>query len=511
MPGVISCQTLGPIALSLDGGAAPPELLWRKHLALLIYLARSPRGRSRDHLVGLLWPEKPEAAARHSLTAAISLFRRYLGETGVVASAGHVRLTPEAIRLDLEQFESRVAAGDSEGAAGMIGGDFMEGFFVPSAPRFDDWLERERANVRKQSIEVLTAHADQLVRGGRAPEAVPVALRTLALDPTSEPALRCAMKSLVLAGDRAGALAQYEGFCSRLSQELNTAPGSDTQALAFRIRHERSIRPAPSAKGKKEDGLLRLPLVGRESELSRMLEVAESARQGRHAAAIMIEGDSGTGKTRLLEELLARLRLEGVVVASVRAVEADHVEDGSGVLALARSGLVNAPGVAAAHASALATFVRRANEWQERFAAVHTEEPALSPGRALSEIVRAATDEQAVALAVDDAQWLDPSSLLSLIATLRDLVAAPFLLILAADRYPARTQLDELRTRLGRDLHGASISLAALDSAALGSLARYTLPKFDSEEIERVVRRVALDSAGLPLLAVELFQAVAHG
>ena len=41
----VYCQVLGPARITLDGAGAPPELLWRKHLALLIYLARSPRRR----------------------------------------------------------------------------------------------------------------------------------------------------------------------------------------------------------------------------------------------------------------------------------------------------------------------------------------------------------------------------------------------------------------------------------------------------------------------------------
>jgi predicted ATPase len=85
------------------------------------------------------------------------------------------------------------------------------------------------------------------------------------------------------------------------------------------------------------------------------------------------------------------------------------------------------------------------------------------------------------------------------------------LLVLAADRHPPRAELDEVRTRLGRDLHGAVVQLSPLDPSALRSLAGCILPSFDSVEIERVVRRVVIDSAGLPLLAVELFQAVANG
>jgi len=81
---MIVCRVLGPIEILVDGSSAPAELLWRKNLALLVYLARSPkRTRSRDHLVGLLWGEKPESAARHSLNEAIRVLRKHIGESGL--------------------------------------------------------------------------------------------------------------------------------------------------------------------------------------------------------------------------------------------------------------------------------------------------------------------------------------------------------------------------------------------------------------------------------------------
>ena len=65
---MIVCRTLGPVDMSVNGAGAPPALLWRKNLALLVYLARSPkRARTREHLIGLLWADKPEEDARHSL------------------------------------------------------------------------------------------------------------------------------------------------------------------------------------------------------------------------------------------------------------------------------------------------------------------------------------------------------------------------------------------------------------------------------------------------------------
>ena len=74
---MITCRTLGPLAVTVDGAEAPPELLWRKNLGLLVYLARSPRRtRSREHLIGLLWADKQDASARHSLREAVHVLRR---------------------------------------------------------------------------------------------------------------------------------------------------------------------------------------------------------------------------------------------------------------------------------------------------------------------------------------------------------------------------------------------------------------------------------------------------
>ena len=81
---VISCRALGPIDVSIDGVPAPPELLWRKHVALLLYLLRSPRRtRGREHLIGLLWPDSEESKARQSLNEALRILRNTCGDETV--------------------------------------------------------------------------------------------------------------------------------------------------------------------------------------------------------------------------------------------------------------------------------------------------------------------------------------------------------------------------------------------------------------------------------------------
>jgi DNA-binding SARP family transcriptional activator len=463
-------------------------------------------------LVGLLWGEKPEAAARHSLNEAISVLRRYVGESSVDTSAGQVRLSREAVQLDAVQLESLAAAGEWRAAARLVAGEFLEGFTIAGASAFEDWLASERSLLRQRSVEVLVSHADELLRAGQASESVAVALRALVLEPGSERALRVAMRGLTLSGDRAGALERYDGYCARLRTEAGGAPDAETRSLAERVRHERSIRPVFSAgAAQQDDEKLKLPLVGREMELARLVDAAARAAGERRAAVLVLEGDDGVGKTRLADELLARLRLDGVVVAAVRAVEADRDEEWSGLLALARSGLLPARGLAAAPAPALAAFAGALGEWADRFPNLPGNAAPATLGRALSEVLRAATDEQPVALAVDDAGWLDRSSFLALLAALRDLASAPLIIVFATDLQPPRPELDDVRARIGRDLRGVTVRLAPLGSADLRALARRMLPGFNDVEVERVVRRVATDSAGLPLLAVELLRAVALG
>ena len=240
---MITCRVLGPVEIVVDGDPAPAELLWRKNLALLIYLARSPkRTRSRDHLVGLLWGDKPEAAARHSLNEAMRVLRKCTGAEGLESEGGQIRLAAGVVELDVEAFESRAVDEDWSGAAEFVAGELMEGFSLPGCSAFDDWLHSERVEWRKRSVEVLARRANELLDGGELSEAVAVARRAIALDATSSVAVEAAMRSLAIAGDRAGALSAYESFVERLSQEVGIEPDEALQALAGRIRRERAWR-----------------------------------------------------------------------------------------------------------------------------------------------------------------------------------------------------------------------------------------------------------------------------
>ncbi len=499
---MIVCRTLGPIEVVMDGAAAPADLLWRKNLALLVYLARSPkRARTREHLIGLLWGEKPEQLARQSLNEALRTLRHYLG-AGLQSDATQVRLVTGAVELDTERLETFATAGNYEAAAALVEGDFLEGFSVAGASRLDDWVAAERAAWRLRSVDVLLHRVEQLLAGGAVGPAGDVAERALALAPTSDVAFRAVLRCLALAGDRAGALQRFEGFAARLASEVETGPDAETKALAERVRSDRTWRlPARDAAGPSDMGAAearRAPLVGRSTELTQLLDAwGRCHREGRAAVGV-VEGDAGIGKTRLVEEVVARARLDGAAVAVVRAVEADLHEPWSGLLGLVRGGLLEAPGVAGASPAALAAL---RGPWTR----------AEHPAQPFAEVLRAVAEEGPVMILVDDATWCDGESLGALGACARDLAGTPTFLLVTVAAHPARAEVDELRVRVGRELRGAAVRLAPLSADALRALAHWILPRYSDVELDRVTRRVATDSACIPLLAIELLHAVALG
>jgi DNA-binding SARP family transcriptional activator len=508
---MIECRVLGPVELTVDGGPAPPELLWRKPMALLIYLGCSPRRvRSREHLVGLLWPDKSEPQARHSLNEALRIIRRVAGDDAVATEGAQIRLAPEALRMDLDEFERRMNAGRADEASALVGGEFLEGFAIPGASDFEDWLTAERARWRRRMVQaVVAAGAVALDRGDLA-QAQETAERALGLEPLSEPAMRLLLSAMALAGERPAALERYARFSAALRDGAGTDPSGETNALVTRIRDDRlSRRPADAAVPGQPPR--RAPLVGRTEELARLLEVWRGVAEGRRAAAVMVVGDSGLGKTRLIEELVGRARLAGAITLAVRALEADHAVPGAILTGLARDGLPGVPGVAGAAPDALGLLASRIGEWRERFPSATAPAAPLTLAGALRECLRAVAEERPVVVVVDDAQWADHDSLLGLEQLARDLAAAPLLVVFTAAEWPERPELDQLRARIPRDLPGLTLRLAPLGQTELLHLARWALPSYGPADLERVSRRIATDSAGHPLLVVELLCAVALG
>jgi len=190
----------------------------KRRIALLCILALA-RGRpvGRERLIGLLWPEHTDDAARHNLSESLYVLRKELGE-GLSASGDEVRLDPEAVASDVGEFEAALERGELEQAARVYGGPLLEGFYVADAAEFERWVEGERDRLARAYARALERLAEAAEAEGSALRAVDW-WRALAVhDPfASRVALRL-VRAYDAAGERAAALRHAETHATLLRE-----------------------------------------------------------------------------------------------------------------------------------------------------------------------------------------------------------------------------------------------------------------------------------------------------
>jgi TolB-like protein/DNA-binding SARP family transcriptional activator len=224
----------GVAARRPDGGII--EFPTRKAEALLAYLAgRAGEAQPRDRLTGLLWSERPDVQARHSLSQTLSSIRRALNGAAsfLIVDRDTVTLRACAADIDAAAFK-RLAASDSaedlQAAAELYRGPFLDGFKLRE-PAFEEWLQQERAQLYELAISVLLRLA-RCRSGAGDPESAASALnRALALDPLAEEAHRQLIRLHLDQGAYNTAIRRYRQCAEILKRELNTVPEPVTTEL----------------------------------------------------------------------------------------------------------------------------------------------------------------------------------------------------------------------------------------------------------------------------------------
>jgi DNA-binding SARP family transcriptional activator len=236
---MVELRLLGSLNLLRDGVACSALIAQPKRFALLCYLALTPGAgfRRRDSLVALFWPEVGEGHARAALRQAIHIIRRCLGESVLLArGAEEIAVNRAVVWCDANAFETHLAAGDTETAMALYAGPLLDGFFIADAPAFEEWLEDMRprlAGAAARAAWSLTALAESTADHVAA---VNWARRAHAFTADDETALGRLLGVLVRAGDRCGAVREYERFTRRLHREYGIAPSRETEAIIGQLR-----------------------------------------------------------------------------------------------------------------------------------------------------------------------------------------------------------------------------------------------------------------------------------
>lgn len=536
---MLTVLLLGRPELRLDGH--PLRVTRRKSRALIYLLGAHPRPLSRDQAIGWLWPDLGRPAAQQTLRTTLHALRKTLGPA-LMAQDDSLALAPD-VDVDVRLFESALARSDSShqpsaSTLSLYRGDFLDGFTLPDAPAFDDWVSAERERYRRLAIRGLTALSRLHEEAGDLSSAQDALDRALALDAFQEDLQRSALRLHYLSGDRAGAIRRYEALRKLLDEEMGVPPMAETRALydaiitdTLEAGGQRSSQtrvagtrlpeargpfvptpgPLPQASNLQPPSPSLLPFSGRDAELRSLLDLASRGTQG----LVLVEGEAGIGKTRLAQEFLRAAgtseaaRHEGgpLVTASVaheleQAIPYQPVVDAlRGLLARpdwpAMCGGLDLPPVWRAEVARLVPELGASlAESPPTFGA--PDESRLWEG--LRQFLLALSRQRPVILFMDDLHWADASTLALLGYLLRQSRMARTFILAAARPAELRSPLTTLLQTLTREGRLVRIELARLTLDDTAALARHLSPNF----AHPLAHWLASSSEGNPYILSEL-------
>lgn len=481
-------------------------------LAYLILHRDAPQPRRR--VAFRFWPDTPESQALTNLRRELHHLRRTIPDADHFLNIDSRTMqwkSENPCTVDIVEFEAALQAadaaperGDSLGSRAWLerAVEVYGGELLPDC--YEEWIDGERERVRRFHERALERLVQEYESEGEYTEAIRAAERLIESDPLREASHARLIRLHGAAGDRAAAMRAFTRCTRLLNEELGVEPGPATRqahddimsaATGATNRHEpadTAIAPVPVDQGPTRE---QLPLVGRERELAVVHEwIEQTGLPGRTSSreVLLVLGEPGIGKTRLLEELAADLRGEGGRLVRGRGFEGEMLRPYGAWIDALRS----LPREWVAGSSELGSLIPD----------IRSAADAPSDRSRLFDSVAGwlakLMGDAPVAVIIDDIQWLDEASAALLHYVARVLGRSPVLFACAAR--PAELESNEAVSRFVRGLERErrlrEVELAPMSREEVASLAKCVDSAADGD-------RVFADSGGNPLFALEIVSA----
>jgi predicted ATPase/DNA-binding SARP family transcriptional activator len=279
-----------PVAL---GAAQKPRAL----LALLLIRRGDVH---RDVLLDALWGESPPAGARNTLQVYISRLRSLLGAGAIATTPAGYRL--DAADVDSERFERLCAEGSFEEALDLWRGPAYGDL------RYEAFAQAEAGRLEELRLACVEGQIDTQLEEGRHAAVVGELEALVTEHPLRERLRGQLILALYRSGRQSEALAQYRSTRRMLAEELGLEPSPELRELERMIlAHDPELAaPAPAAVPRTNLPFPPTPFVGREHELTELVDLVRSGRR----RLVTLTGPGGSGKTRLALEAASRLAVD---------------------------------------------------------------------------------------------------------------------------------------------------------------------------------------------------------
>jgi len=522
-------RLLGGLLLESNGRILP-RIPSRPGRSLFAYLVvNRDRQVTRDLLAGLFWPDMPDNQARRRLSQALWHVQSMLTEAGLAEP--YLITTPSAVRfnpnssywLDVDVFEGATEtltdaepAKQTDGralaeAVELYRGDLLAGFY-------DNWIFAEQQRLRELYHRALVQLSRVHKGKGEFEDALIYARRLALLEPLREDVHRDVMRLCVLAGRPNDALLQYEVAFTALADELGTEPEEATTRLFESIAAQRMAGTqafVPSMRSPLFDLATPVPMVGREGLRSLGVEAMESAIAGR-GVTLLVEGEPGVGKTRLLEAMADDANWRGFGVLWSEAQEGDAARSYQPLAAALTDALSPLrAGQLAAQVDALwlhelARLVPDLTKWLPELPPAPALEPSEEAGRmreAISTTLVGLGRITPVLLILDDFQWADADTVAAVTHLTSVIDDAPVVVCLSYRSAAARAQPDVWAGLRQIDAHRSSRRLE-VEALTPGETAELIRVSSSSDADGDLVQRIHAEAGGNPLFVLETLRAM---
>ena len=518
-----------------DVGQAVSDWPRRSAKTLIKLLAVQPgHALHREQVIDVLWPKVNAESALNSLGKALHAARRALqpglprrqDSAYLRLADGMLVLSTDHAVVDTDQFEQlaedalrRREISVYEDAFAAYGGELLP------EDRYESWCSERRTALAELHIRLLLGMAETLEHRGSYSEAADRLRDVLQQDPTRESVHRQLMRLHASMGAPDRAVRQFHSCEAVLRQELDLAPQPETislcdEILASRVPQQLSTPDRVNGQG----GLSKsspihaaangCPFVGRERVIRHMFGQL-LRRDGEQPGMIVVSGETGVGKTRLLDEFAIQASARGAVtLCGGRGAHADQFACGAFAVAL--------EDYAANRSEAERTELARAYPALARFV------PSLGAGIPLPapdqrdyyldlfpsivQFLMDLTRTKPVLLVLGDLHEADAVGL-DLIKYLAHLAVGTPLLMVGALRDPdidADAGLPQMIEAMTRERLWLRIDLHCLSRQATDQLVHAMLPR--AHVSDDTLAQVYAQSRGNPLFVRELVEGMsAHG
>lgn len=495
----ISVRLLGGFSMRFGDlvlGQLPPQTV-----SILSYLiVNRERPQTRDLLAGRFWSELPEDRARKRLSNALWQIKNAAAETGfpppLEATSSSVEVTrAHPIELDAEHFESQLIQFERELRSRQVRGAMAdrlsemiagyEGDFL--AGHYDDWIELERSRIRDLYHNALGQLVSLYKGRSQYDKALQFATAQVDQEPLQEKLHREVMRLQALLGQPTLAERQFEKCRQELQSELGVEPSAETIELLERIQADAPSLGVQVRSAGPEDS----QIVGRIRELGVLMGRVDELIAG-DGGVVLLEGDPGIGKSRLVEEVV-----DGAEWRNVRVLTAGHTElSPMRPYETLRDAL--APSIEGIRAEHLAetvepVWLRQAAEVFPELEAfldgdgvrspLRPEEESIRKSEALARIILAQGGLGPTMIVLEDIHWCDDDSMQVLAQLGNRLVRSQVLLCLTYRRFEAE--------------QSASVWSGIGQLEALPSGSRLVVGPLNDAEVRELVARRA-GPAGMP-------------